>query len=70
MPRESVTLAAQRSLLLFYTLLLANGVFFWPLNPHSVNPSKYKGNLNQKSSDLSSAPMLTIVSLSLMGFTE
>lgn len=36
--------------MLFYTLLLANGVFFWPLNPHSVNPSKYKGNLNQKSS--------------------
>lgn len=67
MPRKSVTLAAQRSLWLFYTLLLANGVFFWPLNPHFVNPSKYKGNLNQKSSDLSSS---LIVSLNLMGFTE
>ncbi len=30
-------------------------------NPHSANPSKYEGNLNQKPLDFSAAPMLSVI---------
>lgn len=47
---------------------------FCVCNPHSANPSKYKGNLNQKPLDFIAAPMLSVlcsrVRFNLMKETE
>lgn len=51
--------AQSAPMLLFHAMLLMMlTVCFVPVfNPRSGNPTKYKGNLNQKLSDLRAAPM-------------
>lgn len=39
----------------------ANSVFCVSCNPHSANPSKYEGNLNQKPLDVDAAPVLSAI---------
>lgn len=47
----------------------ANSVFCVSCNPHSANPSKYEGNLNQKPLDFHAAPVLWCQVLSFTGIT-
>lgn len=54
-------MSMQATVLLFYAMLLMmeTECFVRVFNPHSGNPTKYKGNLNQKPLDFRTAPTLS-----------
>lgn len=56
------------AVVVFLVTYNANRVFCVSCNPHSDNPSKYEGNLNQKPLDLGEAPccpLSTVVPVSV-----